>query len=195
MQLEFSYNRIVCFIKPKTHLDNRGGFTETFVDNWFRNTICNVDFVQDNEVYSRTVGTIRGLHYQSPPRAQGKLVRCSAGAIFDVTVDLRPSSPNFRQWMSAHLSAANQRQVWVPPGFAHGLCTLENDTIVSYKVTSAFSPEHDKGIAWDDSELAIKWPALADPSTLSEKDRNLPPLNQLSSPTQDRPRSLPEAVS
>lgn len=179
MDLEFSLNRDVVFIKPKTHSDHRGGFTEIFVETWFRVNVLDVDFVQDNEVHNRACGTIRGLHFQAPPCSQGKLVRCSAGSIFDLTVDLRVGSPTFRRWAAVTLSAQNQRQVWIPPGFAHGLCTLEANTVVSYKVTSAYCGKHDQGIAWNDDGLNIDWPAQADPSTLSSKDRNLPDLCQL----------------
>lgn len=111
--------------------------------------------------------------------AQGKLVRCSQGVIFDVAVDLRPRSPSFGQWVTTELSAAKGNQLWVPAGFAHGFCTLVPDCITTYKVTQYYSPEHDKGLAWDDPDLAIGWPTVANPATLAAKDRAHPRLANL----------------
>ncbi len=136
-------------------------------------------FVQDNESRSAKVGTVRGLHYQSDPRAQGKLVRCTAGALFDVAVDIRGGSPTYGQWVGETLTPDNGKQLWVPPGFAHGFCSLEPDTVIAYKVTDYYSAECDKGLAWDDPAIGIVWPDAADAETLSSKDRGQPLLSDL----------------
>ena len=136
-------------------------------------------FVQDNESLSARVGTIRGLHFQSDPHAQGKLVRCTAGALFDVAVDIRTGSPTYGQWIGETLTPANGKQLWVPPGFAHGFCTLEPDTVIAYKVTGYYSAECDKGLAWDDPTIGVRWPDVADADTLSAKDRTQPALAAL----------------
>jgi len=133
--------------------------------------------VQDNESLSRRPGTLRGLHFQTAPFVQGKLVRCAAGALFDVAVDLRAGSPSFGRWIGVELSADGGNQLWVPPGFAHGFCTLLPDTVVSYKVTAPYSAAHDKGLAWDDAQVAVDWPEAADRETLSAKDREQPGLD------------------
>ncbi len=166
-------------IKPKLIGDARGYFMEAWKDSWFREHIENVGFVQDNQSLSQQVGTIRGLHYQDAPVAQGKLVRCLKGSIFDVAVDIRKDSPTFGQWVGATLSAENAEQLWVPEGFAHGFCTLEPDTIVFYKVTNPYSKEHDRGLAYDDPQIGIEWPIKADEAVLSDKDRVQPALSSL----------------
>ena len=124
-------------------------------------------------------GTIRGIHFQSHPAAQGKLVRCIAGKLFDVAVDLRRGSPTYGQWQSVILSPDECNQFWVPAGFGHGFCSLEPDSVISYRVTAYYSAENDKGVAWDDSDIGIDWPSAADPVTLSAKDRELPRLADL----------------
>jgi dTDP-4-dehydrorhamnose 3,5-epimerase len=161
------------------HGDARGYFMETFKDGWFREHIADVRFVQDNQSLSAQVGTIRGLHYQSAPMGQGKLVRCLKGSIFDVAVDIRPGSNTFGQWISATLTAAKGEQLWVPDGFAHGFCTLEPDTEVFYKVTNPYSPEHDMGVAFDDPEIGVSWPIDTAKAFLSEKDKGQPKLATL----------------
>lgn len=166
-------------IIPKRHGDARGYFSEIFKDEWFRSQVVDVDFVQENQSLSQAVGTVRGLHFQTDPFAQGKLVRCLSGAIFDVGVDIRTGSPTLGQWVGLELSAENGHQLWVPAGFAHGFCTLTPDAVVCYKVTAGYSPENDKGLAWDDEDIAIVWPDIADPETLSGKDRVQPKLQQL----------------
>ena len=113
-------------------------------------------------------------HFQTSPVAQGKLVRCIAGSLFDVAVDLRRDSPTHGQWDAIILTAEDNNQLWIPAGFGHGFCTLEPNTIISYRVTAYYSAEHDKGVAWDDPDIAIEWPEIADPATLSAKDRQLP---------------------
>jgi dTDP-4-dehydrorhamnose 3,5-epimerase len=138
-----------------------------------------LSYTRDNHSLSAQVGTTRGLHFQSPPCAQAKLVRVIRGAVLDVSVDLRASSLTFGRHISVELSASNWRQVFIPIGFAHGFCTLEPDTEVLYKVTDYYSPAHDQGLAWDDPDLAIEWPISAERAILSEKDRNNPRLRDL----------------
>jgi dTDP-4-dehydrorhamnose 3,5-epimerase len=135
--------------------------------------------VQENQSLSVRAGTIRGLHFQTKPAAQGKLVRCLAGRLFDVAVDLRSDSPSYGKWISVVLSPEENNQLWVPIGFAHGFCTLEPNSIISYRVTSYYSPDNDKGVAWDDPDIGVEWPSLADPETLSGKDRGQPSLGEL----------------
>jgi len=166
-------------IIPRRIEDERGYFSEIFRLNSFTERAGPVEFVQDNQSLSVRPGTIRGLHFQSHPAAQGKLVRCLAGRLVDVAVDLRHDSPSFGRWVSVILSPEENNQLWVPVGFGHGFCTLEPDTIISYRVTSYYSPENDKGVAWDDPDIAVQWPEIADPDTLSSKDRNQPSLAEL----------------
>lgn len=166
-------------IVPLRHEDDRGYFTETYRSDLFAQHAGETCFVQENQSLSRLPGTIRGLHFQTDPCAQGKLVRCIAGSIWDVAVDVRSGSPTRGRWVAATLTPEKGNQLWVPRGFAHGFCTLEPDTIVSYKVTSYYSPENDKGVAWNDPEVAIAWPSLAAPETLSAKDRVQPRLSAL----------------
>jgi dTDP-4-dehydrorhamnose 3,5-epimerase len=153
--------------------DSRGFFSEVWNQRTFASFGIDVGFVQDNHIRSPRKGTLRGLHYQLPPAAQGKLIRVTRGAIFDVAVDIRRGSPTFGQHAAVVLSADNWRQLWIPAGFAHGYCTLEDDTEVQYKVTDFYSPVHERGIAWDDPSLAIAWPSATEP-ILSERDRMLP---------------------
>lgn len=169
----------VVLITPRKFGDNRGYFMEAFKDVWFRENVADVGFVQDNQSLSAQMGTIRGLHYQSAPMGQGKLVRCLRGSIFDVAVDARPDSSTFGQWVGEILTPENAGQLWVPEGFLHGFCTLEPDTEVFYKVTNPYSPEHDGGIAFDDPEIGIEWPIDISQAVLSEKDRNQPKLSSL----------------
>lgn len=166
-------------ITPKRHGDERGYFCELFRLSAMHEHAGTNTFVQENESLSRKPGTIRGLHFQSEPFAQGKLVRCTAGALLDVAVDLRASSPTFGQWAAVELSPENGKQLWVPAGFAHGFCTLQPDTVINYKVTAYYSAEHDKGLAWNDPAIGIVWPSIADPETLSAKDRVQPRLADL----------------
>jgi dTDP-4-dehydrorhamnose 3,5-epimerase len=168
----------VKLIRPRRYRDPRGYFVETWNRRVFAECGIDVDFVQDNCSFSELPGTIRGLHYQTPPRAQAKLVRAVQGSLFDVAVDLRRSAPTFGRHVSAVLSAENGEQLFVPIGFAHGFCTLEPDTEVAYKTSDFFSPEHDTGIAWDDEALAIAWPLDGLSPVLSDKDRKLPRLSE-----------------
>jgi dTDP-4-dehydrorhamnose 3,5-epimerase len=171
----------VKLIRPKRFGDVRGYFSETWSDRLFREEIANVSFVQDNQSVSARKGTLRGLHFQKPPFAQGKLVRVARGSILDVAVDIRNGSPTYRQNVAVRLDAAEGAQLWVPPGFLHGFCTLEDETEVFYKVTSYYSPTHDAGVLWNDQDLGIQWPVDADSVVLSDKDRQLPNLRDLPS--------------
>lgn len=164
---------------PRHIGDERGYFAETFRADFFARHIGDHDFVQDNESRSARVGTIRGLHFQSEPHAQGKLVRCTAGALFDVVVDIRSGSPTFGRWAADTLTPENGKQLWVPPGFAHGFCSIAPDTVICYKVTDYYSAECDRGVAWDDPAIGIVWPDIVDPETLSAKDRKQPLLSDL----------------
>lgn len=164
---------------PRHIGDERGYFAETFRADLFAQHIGDHSFVQDNESLSAKPGTIRGLHFQSVPHVQGKLVRCTAGALFDVAVDIRCGSPTYGQWVGETLTPTNGRQLWVPPGFAHGFCSLEPDTVICYKVTGYYSAECDKGLAWDDPTIGIAWPDVADAETISAKDRKQPLLAEL----------------
>lgn len=166
-------------LTPRHIGDERGYFAETFRVDLFARHVGDYRFVQDNESRSGKVGTVRGLHFQSDPHAQGKLVRCTAGALFDVAVDIRQGSSTYGQWVAETLTPGNGKQLWVPPGFAHGFCSLEPDTVICYKVTDYYSAECDKGLAWDDPAIGIAWPEVADAETLSPKDRKQPLLADL----------------
>lgn len=166
-------------ITPKRIGDERGWFSEVFRDDLFRAEAGDVSFIQHNQSLSRPVGTIRGLHFQLEPKAQGKLVRCPRGRILDVAVDLRSSSPTFGRHVAAELSADNGKQLWIPAGFAHGFCTLEPDSEVSYMVTAPYSPEHDRGLRWNDPALGIVWPVAEADALLSPKDTRQPLLAEL----------------
>ena len=166
-------------IKPRRIEDERGYFSEIFRLNAFLERVAGAEFVQDNQSLSVRPGTIRGLHFQTKPAAQGKLVRCLAGRLLDVAVDLRRGSPTYGRWIAQTLSPEENNQLWIPGGFAHGFCTLEPNTVISYRVTEYYSPENDKGVAWDDPDIGIAWPSMADPETLSAKDRQQPRLADL----------------
>ena len=161
----------VLLITPRRHGDQRGFFSETFRADLLRDLGIDATFVQDNHSRSSQRGVLRGLHFQMPPQAQGKLVRCIRGSIFDVAVDIRKGSPTYGRHVSSVISAHNWTQVWVPVGFAHGFCTLEPDCEVIYKVTDYYAPELEVGIAFDDPALAIPWPVPAAEAILSERDR------------------------
>jgi dTDP-4-dehydrorhamnose 3,5-epimerase len=170
----------VKFIVPHIACDDRGFFVETYNRKALREIAgIAVDFVQDNHSRSVQKGVVRGLHFQIEPYAQDKLVRVVRGSIFDVAVDIRVGSPTFAQHVSARLSAQNQAQLWIPKGFAHGLCTLEPETEVIYKVSAYYDQASDKGLAWDDPQLGIVWPLTAGAAILSEKDRAQPRLGDL----------------
>jgi dTDP-4-dehydrorhamnose 3,5-epimerase len=166
-------------IVSKRFSDSRGYFSQIWSDYQFREEIADVSFVQDNQSLSVRKGTVRGLHFQKPPFAQGKLVRVGRGSILDIAVDIRKGSPTYRHHVATRLDARAGAQLWVPPGFLHGFCTLENMTEVLYKVTSFYSADHDAGVLWNDPNLAIHWPVDPASAVLSEKDQRLPLLQDL----------------
>lgn len=160
----------VVLIEPKVFGDTRGFFFESFNQKVFDEaTGTRYQFVQDNHSRS-SKGVLRGLHYQLPPHAQGKLVRVVRGTVWDVAVDIRKSSPNFGQWVGVALSEENQRQLWVPPGFAHGFVVLSHSADFLYKTTGYYAPAYERCIRWDDPQLAIAWPVNSDILSLSDKD-------------------------
>lgn len=179
MQIEPTAIPDVKLITPKFFRDDRGYFVETYRADRLTAAGVDIAFVQDNQSLSVPVGTIRGLHFQTPPRAQDKLVRCIRGAILDVAVDIRRGSPTYGQHVAVRLSAEDGRQLLVPKGFAHGFCTLEPNTEVVYKVSDYYAPECDRGLAWDDPALGIAWPVAAGAAVLSPKDRTHPRLAEL----------------
>lgn len=157
--------------------DHRGFFQETWAAKDFAAIGLPDVFVQDNHSLSAAAGTLRGLHYQLPPHPQAKLVRVLRGAILDVAVDIRRSSPGFLKHVAVELSAENGLQLYVPAGFAHGFCTLTPDTEVAYKVTDVYAPACDRSLAWDDPGIGIRWPVAAEAVQLSDKDRRAPRLS------------------
>lgn len=169
----------VLILRPRRIGDHRGFFSETYNRASFAAAGLDLDFVQDNHSLSAEVGTVRGLHFQIPPRAQHKLLRVVRGAILDVAVDIRRSSPTYGHHVSAVISAREWNQILVPVGFAHGFCTLEPDTEVFYKVTDGYAPQQDRGLLWNDPALAIPWPVTAETAILSERDHRHPPLAEL----------------
>lgn len=180
MKVEATNIPDVVLITPIRHADHRGYFSEVFKDEWFRRNISDASFVQDNQSSSTAKDTVRGLHFQIHPFAQGKLVRCIAGAVFDVAVDIRLGSPTYGKWVRTELTAESGVQLWLPPGFAHGYATLCPGSVVHYKVTAPYSPAHDKGIRWNDPSIDIPWPVTAADAILSEKDKKQPFLMELS---------------
>lgn len=166
-------------IVPRRIEDERGYFSEVFRADAFAGRAGAVDFIQDNQSLSARAGTIRGIHFQTHPVAQGKLVRCLAGKVFDVAIDLRRDSAKYGRWIATVLTPEANNQLWVPVGFGHAFCTLEAHSVIGYRVTNYYSPDHDKGVAWDDPDIAIEWPDVADPDTLSAKDRVQPALSDL----------------
>ena len=164
-------------LKPRVFKDDRGYFYESFNERVFESLAgMNTNFIQDNQS-SSSRGTLRGLHFQKGSAAQAKLVRVIKGTVYDVAVDLRPYSPTFKQWHGVELSEENDLQFFIPRGFAHAFVALEDYTIFQYKVDNYYSSVNDGGVIWNDEELSIKWPELK--LELSEKDKNLPRLNQL----------------
>lgn len=169
-------------IKTPRFEDDRGWFAELYSERRFEGLGVQARFVQDNHSFSRDVGVLRGLHFQVPPYAQAKLVRCIRGRIWDVAVDVRRGSPTYGHWVAAELSPENGSQLYVPIGFAHGFVTLAPDTEVQYKVSSFYAPDREGGIRWDDPTLALPWPVPNGGVLVSEKDARLPPLVELVSP-------------
>lgn len=164
----------VKLITPAKFGDSRGFFSEVFSAPKLAAAGIDLPFVQDNHSYSAARGTIRGLHCQVAPFVQGKLVRVVRGAIWDVAVDARANSPTFGRYAAAELSAENWAQLWVPPGFLHGFCTIEPDTEVIYKVTSLYDRAAERGVIWNDDSLALPWPVTQERAVLSDKDLKLP---------------------
>jgi dTDP-4-dehydrorhamnose 3,5-epimerase len=167
-------------VMPRRIGDARGFFSEVWNARDYASIGIDAGFVQDNHVRNPLKGTLRGLHYQMAPAAQGKLVRVTRGAIFDVAVDIRRGSPSFGRHAAAVLTADNWYQLWIPEGFAHGYCTLEDDTEVQYKTTEFYSPAHDRGIAWYDPVLMITWPVTTGTAIVSDRDCALPRLSEQS---------------
>lgn len=159
-------------VDAEPHIDDRGLFARTFCEEEFARADLPVRFVQSSISFNRRRGTLRGMHYQIPPKAEGKLVRCTRGAIYDVTLDLRPMSPAFKRWMGVELSADNRRALFVPPGCAHGFQTLSDETEVLYLMTELHAPEAARGVRWDDRTFGIKWPVPG--PILSERDATYP---------------------
>jgi dTDP-4-dehydrorhamnose 3,5-epimerase len=176
MQVERLAIPEVILLTPPRFGDARGFFSETFNARRFAGAGVGGPFVQDNHSLSVARGTVRGLHCQIAPSPQGKLVRCVRGALWDVAVDIRHGSPSFGRHVAAVLSADNWRQLWIPPGFLHGFCTLEPDTEVIYKVTADYDRAAERGVIWNDPSLALPWPVAEADAVLSEKDRLLPAL-------------------
>ena len=166
-------------LKPSRFVDHRGFFGETYSRRRYAEQGIDVDFVQDNHSLSHFVGTLRGLHFQAPPVAQGKLLRCGRGAIFDVAVDIRRGSPTYGQWEGHELSAENGHQFYVPVGFAHGFVTLHPDSEIVYKCTDYYAPQTEGAVRWD--SCGIEWPLSGDP-ILSDKDAIAPTLANFESP-------------
>ena len=170
----------VLILTPRRFGDARGWFCETWNARAMADAGLDLTFVQDNQSYSAAKGTLRGLHYQSPPRAQDKLVRCTRGAILDVAADIRAGSPTYAQWVAVELTPENGRQLFVPKGFLHGFVTLTDDTEVQYKCTDFYAPDHDGAVRWDDPALGIDW-GTATP-ILSDKDAKAPFLSEIGTP-------------
>lgn len=169
-------------LKPRYFQDHRGYFVETYNERAAQEVGLSADFVQDNQAYSIRRGTVRALHFQVPPQAQAKLVRVLRGRIYDVAVDLRIGSPTYGRWIGATLTAQRGEQIFVPRGFAHGYCTLEDNTEVAYKVDRYYAPECEQGIVWNDPTLAVDWPIAAAEAVLSDKDQKLSRFAEFVSP-------------
>jgi len=172
----------LCVLTPRVMSDPRGFFVEVYNRSDFAQLGIDCDFVQDNQSKSVHAGTLRGLHFQTPPFAQAKLVRVLTGAVFDVAVDLRAGSSTYGRWCSAILSADNFKQMFIPRGFAHGFCSLEPNTVVAYKVDNFYSAECDDGIFWNDPDIAIEWPFDSKDIITSDKDSRLRAARQFRSP-------------
>lgn len=169
-------------LEPKKHGDARGFFSEVFRADVLADRGVDLSWTQDNHAYSAAGGVVRGLHFQSPPHAQAKLIRVTRGSIYDVAVDIRQGSPTYGQHVAVELSDRNWMQLFVPAGFAHGYCTLEPHTEVLYKVSGQYSPEAEGGLRWDDPDIAIKWPLVASDAVVSPKDAAWPTFRDLLSP-------------
>ena len=172
----------VLVIAPQKFEDHRGFFRETWNQNSLKRAGINLEFSQDNQSISFETNTIRGLHFQTPPHQQAKLVRCGQGAFLDVAVDIRRGSPSYGAWVSMELSAENGKQMLIPAGFAHGFRTLMPNTEILYKCTAAYAPECDRAIRFDDPDIGIEWGISRDLAIISEKDANAAQLSECGSP-------------
>lgn len=181
MQIEQTPLPGVLVLTPARFGDERGFFSESWNRKRMEEAGIDLDFVQDNHSLSATVNTVRGLHFQSPPHAQDKLVRCGRGRLFDVAVDIRKGSPTYGQWFGTELSAENGRQLLVPKGFLHGFATREPDTEICYKCTDYYAPDCDGAVRFDDAQIGIDW-GLSGPAVLSQKDAAAPGLAAFDSP-------------
>ncbi len=169
-------------ITPKRFGDNRGFFSESYSQRDFEDHGIKTVFVQDNHSLSAIKGTVRGLHFQAPPSAQAKLVRCGRGSIFDVAVDIRCGSPTYGQWYGTELSFENGRQLLIPEGFLHGFMTLEDDCEIVYKCSDFYAPQCDGGVRWNDPDIGIRWPGCGAEPVLSAKDETAPLFKDFTSP-------------
>jgi dTDP-4-dehydrorhamnose 3,5-epimerase len=169
-------------VSPAVRRDERGYFMETYHRSAFHALGIDAAFVQDNQSLSARSGTVRGLHFQVPPHAQAKLVRVLRGAIFDVAVDIRVGSPTIGRWSAVTLTASAGTQLFIPPGFAHGFCTLEPNTEVAYKVDAHYEPAHEAGLLWNDPDLGIAWPVDEGEAIVAERDKRLPRMSCYASP-------------
>jgi dTDP-4-dehydrorhamnose 3,5-epimerase len=179
MQISSTAIHDVKLLKLNRFNDARGYFAETYSQRLLAGLGIDCDFVQHNQSLSVTKGVVRGLHFQTPPHAQAKLLRVNHGAIYDVAVDIRQGSPTYGRHVGVTLRAEDWTEIFIPAGFAHGFCTLTRDTEIVYKVSRYYAPSHDKGLAWDDPELGIEWPVDEGGAILSDKDRSHPTLSQL----------------
>ncbi|MGC9467800.1 MAG: dTDP-4-dehydrorhamnose 3,5-epimerase [Anaerolineae bacterium] len=186
--MPFTFKRLeipeVVLVQPRVFGDDRGFILETYKRSAFANCGIPEFFVQTNHSHSE-YGVLRGLHYQIPPKAQGKLVSAVQGVIFDVAVDIRKGSPTYGQWVGAELSGVNHHLLYVPPGFAHGFCVLSETADVIYQITAEYSPDHERGIQWDDTEIGVDWPV--EEPTLSSRDADHPRLRDADNPFVYRP--------
>lgn len=182
MEVEQTRLPDVLVLTPRRFADARGHFSETWNRQRMAEAGLDIDFVQDNSSFSKSAGTVRGLHYQTPPMAQAKLVRVARGAIRDVAVDFRIGSPRYGEWVAEELSAENGRQLLVPEGFLHGFVTLTDDVEVIYKVNRHYDPDCDRTVRFDDAELGVDWGVAAKDAVLSDKDTAAPPLGDVTSP-------------
>ncbi len=169
-------------LTPRRFADTRGSFSEVWNARTMASVGLDFEFTQDNQSISAVAGTIRGLHYQAPPYAQGKLVRCAAGALCDIAVDVRKGSATYGQWTGVDLTAENGRQFWIPPGFLHGFVTRADQTVCLYKCTAVYNPEADGAVCWNDPDLMIDWGIKPDDAILSDRDAAAPKFADWCSP-------------
>lgn len=182
MKLEQTVLQGVVILTPARHGDDRGFFSESWNKSRLDQAGLNYDFVQDNHSLSEKSGTVRGLHFQSPPHAQAKLVRCGQGALLDVAVDIRRGSPSFGKWVGVELTAQNGKQLLIPAGFLHGFVTRTANTEIIYKCTDYYAPDCDASVRYDDPDIGIDWGLGADAPLLSDKDKNAPYLADIDTP-------------